>query len=541
MSTIYVTEPMTRGKVVLKTTVGDIDIELWSKEAPKAVRNFIQLAMEGFFDGNPFHRVVPGFLAQTGGGKSGNESESIYGGPFADEFHSRLRFNHRGIVAQATSSSNSNSSQFFITLDKCEGLERKNTIFGKVTGDTIFNVLKMNEYDIGEDERPMYPAKIIKVEILWDPFEDIVPRVIEKPAIEAPKVKAIKQKPVKNTTLLSFGDDEEGSDKSEEDVPKIVPKIAPQMKMKSSHHFSEDPVVQELAQQQEFEVQQVKEYSAQQVKKKLEEAKKKLEISSAESGDAKSAEEKMKDFGKSMLSKVQSTRKQLGEITEEDEKRLALRAESTRKRESDSSSDSDSSYSSSDEDNKDPNKKSFKRLKLRKIAPKPKVEEEPENGAQQKTQPEVTNYAPSRYSGSFDTPSSRPTKRIKRDPSHQQKTLDRLAKFKASLAQKKKNVSETLTQDPSKIVSDAADHNSRSFRLILDEADNDEDDKNWVVHKLAFTKLPSTDAMSRNEDDHYDVYDPLEDPLKRGRQNSVPSNKHERHLARLGSKNNEKW
>ena len=59
--------------------------------------------------------------------------ESIYGSVFADEFHSRLRFNHRGIVACANAGPpHSNGSQFFITLDRCDWLDRKHTIFGKV-------------------------------------------------------------------------------------------------------------------------------------------------------------------------------------------------------------------------------------------------------------------------------------------------------------------------------------------------------------------------------------------------------------------------
>jgi peptidyl-prolyl cis-trans isomerase SDCCAG10 len=66
MSNVYVSEPATRGKVVLTTTLGDIDIELWTKEAPKACRNFIQLCLEGYYDGCIFHRVVRNFIAQTG-------------------------------------------------------------------------------------------------------------------------------------------------------------------------------------------------------------------------------------------------------------------------------------------------------------------------------------------------------------------------------------------------------------------------------------------------------------------------------------------
>jgi peptidyl-prolyl cis-trans isomerase SDCCAG10 len=59
--------------------------------------------------------------------------ESIYGDVFADEFHSRIKFKHRGLVAMANSGTpNSNGSQFFITLDRCDWLDRKHTIFGKV-------------------------------------------------------------------------------------------------------------------------------------------------------------------------------------------------------------------------------------------------------------------------------------------------------------------------------------------------------------------------------------------------------------------------
>lgn len=67
----------------MKTTVGDIDLELWTKEASKACRNFIQLCMEGYYNDTIFHRVIKGFIAQggdpTGTGEGG---ESIYGYPF---------------------------------------------------------------------------------------------------------------------------------------------------------------------------------------------------------------------------------------------------------------------------------------------------------------------------------------------------------------------------------------------------------------------------------------------------------------------------
>ena len=66
MSAIYILEPPTTGKVVLSTTKGDIDIELWCKEAPKATRNFLQLCMEGYYDNIIFHRIMKGTFFDKG-------------------------------------------------------------------------------------------------------------------------------------------------------------------------------------------------------------------------------------------------------------------------------------------------------------------------------------------------------------------------------------------------------------------------------------------------------------------------------------------
>lgn len=69
--------------MVLKTSFGDIEVELWSREAPKACRNFVQLCLEDYYDGVLFHRVVKGFIAQGGDPTAtGAGGESIYGQPF---------------------------------------------------------------------------------------------------------------------------------------------------------------------------------------------------------------------------------------------------------------------------------------------------------------------------------------------------------------------------------------------------------------------------------------------------------------------------
>ncbi|CAG0897062.1 unnamed protein product [Darwinula stevensoni] len=247
MSNIYIQEPPTSGKVLLKTTVGDIDVELWSKETPKACRNFIQLCMEGYYDGTIFHRVVKDFIVQggdpTGTGKGG---ESIYGKPFKDEIHTRLRFVRRGLVAMANGGKDDNGSQFFFTLGPCPELQKKHTLFGKVTGDTIYNMIKLEEVDIDRDDRPVHPHKIIRTEILNNPFPDIVPRTTKEKRKhgseeeegsddEKPK-KRNKKKGTKNFKLLSFGDEAE---EDEEESVAVSKKLA--LKSKSSHDLTNDP------------------------------------------------------------------------------------------------------------------------------------------------------------------------------------------------------------------------------------------------------------------------------------------------------------
>lgn len=88
-----------------------------------------------YYDDTIFHRIIAGFMVQGGDPTgTGSGGESVFpGGAFADEFHSRLRFTHRGLLAMANENKpNSNHSQFFFTLDACEFLDRKHTIFGKV-------------------------------------------------------------------------------------------------------------------------------------------------------------------------------------------------------------------------------------------------------------------------------------------------------------------------------------------------------------------------------------------------------------------------
>lgn len=185
-------------QVLLKTSVGDIDIELWCREAPKACRNFVQLCLEGYYNGTVFHRLVKGFIVQGGDPNGdGTGGESIYGAPFKDEFHSRLRFSRRGLVAMANAGRGDNGSQFFFTLGEATELQNKHTIFGKVAGDTVFNMLKLEEGIVDHNEKPLYPHKILKAEILLNPYDDVVPRKLAASEKSEKKEKKKKEKGVK--------------------------------------------------------------------------------------------------------------------------------------------------------------------------------------------------------------------------------------------------------------------------------------------------------------------------------------------------------
>lgn len=114
----------------IKTNYGDIIVELFPKEAPLAVNNFVKLARQGYFDGLKFHRVVKGFVIQSGDPRGDGT-----GGPgytFNDEPVKRDYV--AGTLAMANAGPNTNGSQFFITLVDLSGRLPKNyTIFGIVT------------------------------------------------------------------------------------------------------------------------------------------------------------------------------------------------------------------------------------------------------------------------------------------------------------------------------------------------------------------------------------------------------------------------
>lgn len=161
----------------------------------------------------------------------------------------------------ANAGRNDNGSQFFLTLGACEWLNNKHTVFGKVVGNTIYNVARMGELDTDTADRPLYPPVIERAEVLWNPFEDIVPReeALRQRELKAKAkgktaasataaagggagaaagggaaVKKNETPAIKNLSVLSFaGDDEEDGDADAAPLAK--------RKIRSAHDVLDDP------------------------------------------------------------------------------------------------------------------------------------------------------------------------------------------------------------------------------------------------------------------------------------------------------------
>lgn len=118
---------------IIHTTMGDIQMRLFYKECPKSVENFVVHAREGYYNGHLFHRVIKGFMVQTGDPTgTGCGGESIWGGEFEDEFHPSLKHDRPYTVSMANAGPGTNGSQFFITVVPTPWLDNKHTVFARV-------------------------------------------------------------------------------------------------------------------------------------------------------------------------------------------------------------------------------------------------------------------------------------------------------------------------------------------------------------------------------------------------------------------------
>lgn len=163
--------------VLFETSMGDFVCQLFEKEAPETVSNFIGLALgtkewiepqtgrptrKRLYNGLTFHRVIPGFMIQ-GGDPKGDGT----GGPgfeFRDEISPSLRFDRAGRLAMANRGPNTNGSQFFITLRDTPWLNGRHTIFGQVVrGQEVIE--KISQVPRDPSDRPLEPVVIKRVTV----------------------------------------------------------------------------------------------------------------------------------------------------------------------------------------------------------------------------------------------------------------------------------------------------------------------------------------------------------------------------------------
>jgi cyclophilin family peptidyl-prolyl cis-trans isomerase len=148
--------------VEIETTLGKVVVELFPKEAPDTVANFVKLVEKGYYDGVLFHRVIPGFMVQTG-----DPTGTGRGGPgwtILDEFSPKLRHDKAGVLSMANAGPDTGGSQFFITLAATPHLDDRHAVFGAVIeGQDV--VKKIGDSPRDRMDRPNSPVKMEKVRL----------------------------------------------------------------------------------------------------------------------------------------------------------------------------------------------------------------------------------------------------------------------------------------------------------------------------------------------------------------------------------------
>ncbi|KAF8213161.1 cyclophilin-like domain-containing protein [Mycena galopus ATCC 62051] len=175
--------------------------------APKTCYNFLMLAKLGKFDNCLFHRLVPGFMIQTGDPTgTGAGGASYWETPFRDEHDLKgaARHDSRGTLAMANKGPGTNGSQWYLTFKATPNLDRKHTVFGKlVGGEDVLDALEKIPLKDGT-ERPAKPVRITEIIIYQDPFEEYKTRLAKKLARRA---EAAQNNPADKASQKKEGDD----------------------------------------------------------------------------------------------------------------------------------------------------------------------------------------------------------------------------------------------------------------------------------------------------------------------------------------------
>lgn len=151
--------------LVMHTSMGDIYMKLYPEECPKTVENFTTHCRNGYYDNLIFHRVIKGFMIQTGDPLGdGTGGQSIWGREFEDEFHKSLRHDRPFTLSMANAGPNTNGSQFFITTVATPWLDNKHTVFGRVSkGMDVVQLIEKVKTD--KNDHPYQDVKILNVTV----------------------------------------------------------------------------------------------------------------------------------------------------------------------------------------------------------------------------------------------------------------------------------------------------------------------------------------------------------------------------------------
>lgn len=185
-----------KGYARVQTTHGDLNVELNTEYAPRAVWNFVQLSKRGYYNGVAFHRNIRNFMIQGGDPSgTGRGGQSVWGKPFNDEYaQSPLKHDARGVMSMANKGKNTNTSQFFLTYRAVPHLDNKHTIFGKIMdndagGESEATLRRLEDIETDEGKKPLQECAIENVVVFVDPFEEFSKRKNENDRLDEEKAR----------------------------------------------------------------------------------------------------------------------------------------------------------------------------------------------------------------------------------------------------------------------------------------------------------------------------------------------------------------